>query len=284
MSSKLHPLRTLHLFAGAGGGILGDLLLGHRPICAVEIEPYCQQVLSARQKDGFLPWFPIYNDVATFDGRPWRGLVDVVSGGFPCQDISAAGKGAGIEGERSGMWKHMARIVGEVRPRYVLVENSPILTSRGLGVVLGDLAALGYDAEWGVLGAADAGAPHQRDRIWVLAYTDSSRLEEHGQLLSTVPERPSEAGPDQEPEEAERRPSYVADTKSRNTGQQGERERWENTGGGGEDCGGIEGARKICGEEWWSAEPDVGRVADGVAAILDILRKNAYLRLSTMAR
>lgn len=284
MAHQQQALREMALFAGAGGGILGGKLLGWECVCAVEWEPYPAAVLAARQNEGFLPPFPIWDDVQTFDGRPWRGLVDVVSGGFPCQDISAAGKGAGIEGERSGMWKHMARIIGEVRPRYVLVENSPVLTSRGLDVVLGDLAALGYDAEWGVLGAADAGAPHQRDRIWVLAYTDSSRLEEHGQLLSTVPERPSEAGPDQEPEEAERRPSYVADTKSRNTGQQGERERWENTGGGGEDCGGIEGARKICGEEWWSAEPDVGRVADGVAAILDILRKNAYLRLSTMAR
>ena len=202
MSSKLHPLRTLHLFAGAGGGILGDLLLGHRPICAVEIEPYCQQVLSARQKDGFLPWFPIYNDVQTFDGKPWRGLVDVVSGGFPCQDISAAGKGAGITGERSGMWKHMARIIGEVRPRYVLVENSPVLTSRGLDVVLADLAALGYDAEWGVLGAVDAGAPHRRERIWIVAHSSGARLEEHGELLTTVPERPSATASDQEPEEA----------------------------------------------------------------------------------
>lgn len=168
MSSKLHPLRTLHLFAGAGGGILGDLLLGHRPICAVEIEPYCQQVLSARQKDGFLPWFPIYNDVQTFDGKPWRGLVDVVSGGFPCQDISAAGKGAGIDGERSGMWKEMARIIGEVRPRYVLVENSPMLTSRGLDRVLGDLSTLGYGSTYGIIGAHHAGAPHKRDRIWIL--------------------------------------------------------------------------------------------------------------------
>lgn len=269
MAHKQQALREMALFAGAGGGIIGGKLLGWECVCAVEWEPYPAAVLAARQNEGFLPPFPIWDDVQTFDGRPWRGLVDVVSGGFPCQDISAAGKGAGITGERSGMWRHMARIIGEVRPRYVLVENSPILTSRGLGVVLGDLAALGYDAEWGVLGAADAGAPHQRDRIWVLAYTDSSRLEEHGKLLSTVPERPSEAGPDQEPEEAERRPSYVADTKSRNTGQQGERERWENTGGGGEDCGGIEGARKICGEEWWSTEPDVGGNADGLAENVD---------------
>jgi len=172
-TSELHKLRTLHLFAGAGGGILADILLGHHPVCAVEIEPYCQQVLSARQKDGHLPWFPIFADVQAFDGKPWRGRVDVVCGGFPCQDISSAGKGAGIEGERSGMWKHMARIIGEIRPCYAFVENSPMLVGRGLAVVIGDLAEMGYDARWCVLGAVDAGAPHRRDRIWILA-TDSN--------------------------------------------------------------------------------------------------------------
>lgn len=168
MAHKQQALREMALFAGAGGGILGGKLLGWECVCAVEWEPYPAAILAARQNDGFLTPFPIWDDVQTFDGRPWRGLVDVVSGGFPCQDISAAGKGAGITGERSGMWKHMARIIGEVRPRYVLVENSPVLTSRGLDVVLGDLAAMGYDAEWGVLGAVHAGAPHRRERIWIL--------------------------------------------------------------------------------------------------------------------
>ena len=163
----------MHLFAGAGGGILADVLLGHQPVCAVEINEYCQQVLSARQKDGFIPWFPIFDDVQTFDGIPWRGIVDIVAGGFPCQDISVAGKGAGIDGEHSGLWSEMARIIGEVRPRFAFVENSPALVNRGLGRVLGDLAALGYDCKWGVLGAADVGAPHQRDRIWILAVSNT---------------------------------------------------------------------------------------------------------------
>ena len=144
-------------------------MLGHRCVCAVEWEPYAQAVLVARQNDGTFPPFPIWDDVQTFDGRPWRGVVDVVAGGFPCQDISVAGKGAGITGERSGMWSHMARIAGEVRPRFVFVENSPALITRGLGVVLSDLAALGYDCRWTVLGAADVGAPHQRDRLWIRA-------------------------------------------------------------------------------------------------------------------
>jgi DNA (cytosine-5)-methyltransferase 1 len=169
-------LRELALFAGAGGGILGGKLLGWKTVCAVEIDPYCASVLVARQNDGFLPAFPIWDDVRTFDGKPWRGIVDVVSGGFPCQDISIAGNGAGLAGEKSRLWFEFQRIIGEVRPVYVFVENSPMLTLRGLDRVLGGLASLGYDAEWGVLGADDAGAPHHRKRIWILAYSMLERL------------------------------------------------------------------------------------------------------------
>jgi DNA (cytosine-5)-methyltransferase 1 len=168
-------MNELELFAGAGGGILGSMLLGHRTVCAVEYDAYARSVLLARQADGTFPPFPVWDDVRTFDGRPWRGIVDVVSGGFPCQDISAAGAGAGIDGERSGLWGQMARIIGEVQPRYVFVENSPMLTSRGLGRVLGDLAEMGFDAEWGVVSAADTGAPHLRERIWILADAGSGR-------------------------------------------------------------------------------------------------------------
>jgi DNA (cytosine-5)-methyltransferase 1 len=144
-------------------------------VCAVEWEQYPASVLCARQNDGLLPPFPIWDDVQTFRGEPWRGIVDVISGGFPCTDISAAGKGAGIDGEASGMWREMARIIHEVRPRYVFVENSPMLTSRGLGRVLGDLATMGFDAKWGVLGADAIGLPHHRERIWVLATNNDSK-------------------------------------------------------------------------------------------------------------
>lgn len=165
-------LRELHLFAGAGGGILGGILLGHTCVCAVEIEPYCRKVLLQRQRDGILPRFPIWDDVKTFDGSPWKGKVDVVCGGFPCQDISTAGRGEGITGKRSGLWKEMARIIREVQPRYVFVENSPALVVRGLGTVLGDLAEMGFNARWGVLGACHVGAPHKRERIWILAHSN----------------------------------------------------------------------------------------------------------------
>ena len=169
-------MHELALFAGAGGGILGGYLLGWKTICAVEIDKYPRDVLLARQRDGILDRFPIWDDITTFDGRPWKGRVDIISGGFPCQDISVAGKGAGITGEKSGLWGEMRRVVCEVEPGFVFVENSPALTLRGLGTVLSDLAEMGYNARWCVLGADDAGAPHRRKRIWILAYTDGCRL------------------------------------------------------------------------------------------------------------
>jgi len=167
-------MNELALFAGAGGGILGGKLLGWRTVCAVEWEPYAASVLLARQNDGILPAFPIWDDVQTFDGKPWQGVVDVISGGFPCQDIASNGKGDGINGSRSGLWKEMARVIGEVRPKYVFVENSPMLTRRGLGTVLGDLAKMGFNAEWGVVSAAEVGAHHKRSRIWIVANSNNS--------------------------------------------------------------------------------------------------------------
>jgi DNA (cytosine-5)-methyltransferase 1 len=169
-------MNELALFAGTGGGILGGYLLGWETVCAVEIEDYPRRVLLERQRDGILPRFPVWDDITTFDGRPWKGRVDIITGGFPCQDISPAGKGTGIAGEKSGLWKEMSRVIREVRPGFVFVENSSMLTVRGLGVVLGDLAEMGYNARWCVLGADDAGAPHERKRIWILAYSDSRRF------------------------------------------------------------------------------------------------------------
>lgn len=162
----------LALFAGSGGGILGGRLLGWRTVCAVEINEFCREVLLRRQMDVCLHKFPIWDDIKTFDGKPWRGKVDIVTGGFPCQDISAIGNGRGIKGERSGLWFEMARIIGEVRPRYALVENSPMLVSRGLESVLGSLAELGYNARWGIISARDAGFEHERKRLWILAYSN----------------------------------------------------------------------------------------------------------------
>lgn len=172
----------LSLFSGAGGGIIGAEILGLKTIGAVEIERYPIGVLLKRQNDGSLDPFPVWTDIRSFTKRnnatrpyiKWlRRIADklLISGGFPCQNISVAGKGEGIDGANSGLWREMWRVVCEVRPRAVYVENSPELTSRGLYRVLGDLAKVGYDAQWGVLGADDVGAGHHRKRIWILAHT-----------------------------------------------------------------------------------------------------------------
>lgn len=162
-------MNELALFAGVGGGILGGTLLGWSTVCAVEIDPYCRSVLLARQYDRCLPKFPIWDDIRTFDGRPWQGSIDVITGGFPCQGISSAGARKGLADSRSGLWFEMLRVIGEVRPKFVFAENSPHLRTKGLGVVVNGLTSLGYDVKWGVLGAWHAGAPHKRNRMWILA-------------------------------------------------------------------------------------------------------------------
>jgi len=288
-------MHELALFAGVGGGILGGHLLGWRTICAVEWDAYAASVLVARQNDRCLPPFPIWDDVQTFDGRPWRGRVDVISGGFPCQDISAAGKGAGIEGERSGMWKHMARIIGEVLPQYVYVENSPMLVGRGLAVVIADLAEMGYDAEWGIVGAHHAGAPHKRDRIWIVAYANEKRLSWGG-----IPKVEREAflhaaggsGGDETfaAGDESKAGDNVANSASGESGKQTEWERRESFSRGSEEIGNVansdrsgrkeqwctvsNGAEHETAERgnWWQSEPQLGRVAHGVANRVDRLR------------
>jgi len=166
-------MRELSLFTGAGGGIWASRMLGWQTVAMVEREEYCQQVLRARQEDGDFDECPIFDDVFAFDGHPWRGRVDVLSAGFPCQPFSVAGRRLAGEDERDG-WPHTARIIREVRPSIAWLENvTGLLTADGgryFGRILGDLAEAGYDAVWRVLGAADVGAPHRRDRLWIYAY------------------------------------------------------------------------------------------------------------------
>ena len=253
-------MNELHLFAGAGGGILGGQLLGHTTICAVEIEKYPRQVLLQRQRDGILPKFPIWDDVCTFDGRPWRGSVDVLCGGFPCQDISAAGKGAGIAGARSGLWKEYARIIDEIRPRFVFAENSPLLRTRGLGVVLEDLAALGYNARWCVLGARDVGAPHKRDRMWVLANNDNPRCKKQRLTVTDAQEHKAiECGSYWHTDPAEMGDAAMLHAQGR-------------VDGSGQGESGRTGKRSAQDEENGTAKSCVGRVANGVADRVDRLK------------
>ena len=161
----------LDLFSGIGGFSLGLERTGMRTVAFCEIEDYPRKVLAKHWPD-----VPCYQDIRELTARRLEddGItgIDLICGGFPCQDISLAGKGAGINGERSGLWKEYARIIGEVGPRWVIIENVPALRSRGLVTVLQDLCSLGYDAEWHCIPASDPriGAPHHRDRIWIVGY------------------------------------------------------------------------------------------------------------------
>jgi DNA (cytosine-5)-methyltransferase 1 len=186
-----------------------------------EIDPYASGVL-ARQ----FPGVPNLGDIRQINDPP---PVDVLCGGFPCQDISIIGKGAGIGGERSGLWKDYARIIGEVRPRWIVVENSPELRRRGLDAVLRDLWSFGYDAAWDCIPARAAGAPHQRDRLWVVAHADSARLEGYTRYVEAWARREKPNGPTRAPSVRHR----------------------EHT------------------EGWWASEPDVDRVAHGIPSRVD---------------
>jgi DNA (cytosine-5)-methyltransferase 1 len=159
-------MNELALFAGAGGGILGGKLLGWRTVCAVELDPYRRSVLLARQRDGILEPFPVWDDIRTFDGRPWRGHVDVVSGGFPCQAYSTAAAG---KNNADDLWPEMRRVVADVAPRYVFAEN---VLRDAIDGAADDLEAMGYETRCLPLSAGDLGADHVRSRYWLLAHAD----------------------------------------------------------------------------------------------------------------
>lgn len=171
-------LRELSLFSGGGGGLLASRLLGWRTIGYVEIDDYAQRVIAARIADGYLDVAPIFTDVCEFlesgAADEYRGAADVVSAGFPCQPFSVAGKRAGADDARN-LWPETMECIRRVRPRYAFLENVPgLLTSGYWGTILGDLAEGGYDARWRVLSAAEVGAPHKRDRLWIVAHANSA--------------------------------------------------------------------------------------------------------------
>lgn len=168
-------MNELALFAGAGGGILGGHLLGWRTVCAVERDPYSASVLVCRQNEGVLRPFPIWDDICTFDGRPWRGFVDVVSGGFPCQAYSSASRGRPVADD---FWPEMRRVVADVAPRYVFAEN---VQRRAIERAAEDFSEMGYSVRCLALSAADVGADHVRPRFWLLAHANM-----HGELRGAI--------------------------------------------------------------------------------------------------
>lgn len=277
MDGNVAALTELSLFSGAGGGLLGTkYLLGWRTVCYVEWDKYAVEVLRARIRDGYLDDAPIWDDAFTFDGRPWAGLVDVVTAGFPCQPFSVAGKGLAEHDPRNG-WPAVIRILREVRPRYALLENVPGLLSKSyIRTVFGDLAEAGYAAEWDCITAQEIGANHKRERLWIVAHAIewkqgltpetgqcwTSKLSQgsnvaHAQgegtrRLSIQPRRSLEASTDSIWSRED-----VADARSQGLSKPEQKR----------------GAQRPTPESgWWAVEPELGRVADGVAHRVDRLR------------
>jgi len=246
------------LFAGIGGIDLGLERAGMECKWQVEIDPFCSKVLAKHW-----PNVERYEDVRRV-GSDTLGPVDLIAGGFPCQDVSTAGEGAGIkEGTRSGLWFEFHRIICELRPRYVFVENVPGLLSNGMGIVLGDLAEIGYDAEWEVLSAADVGAPHLRRRVFIVAYTtelqcdggnDNAGISTQGGTVSKYRCRPKDVanplcGRQQ-------RQGKQADASNQAENREGQTSDVIDVGLG----------------HFWRTEPNVGRVAHGVPQRVDRLK------------
>jgi len=165
-------MNVLDLFSGIGGFSLGLERAGMKTIAFCEIDKKAQLVLKKHW-----PEVPIFEDVSKLKKEDIDEQVDVICGGFPCQDISLAGRGEGLEGKRSGLWFEFHRLIKEIRPRYAIIENVSALRNRGLDEVLRGLYEIGYDAEWHCIPASAVGAPHQRDRIWIIAHIGSARGE-----------------------------------------------------------------------------------------------------------
>ena len=160
-------LNVLDIFSGIGGFSIGLEAASMQTVAFCEINPFCRKILTRHW-----PSIPIFSDITTIDKKDLKTLptIDVIAGGFPCQDISVAGKGGGINAKRSGLWKEFARLINEIRPKYAIIENVANLRSKGFINVLQDLWEIGYDAEWHCIPASAFGAPHRRDRIWIIAY------------------------------------------------------------------------------------------------------------------
>lgn len=263
-------MKVLDLFSGIGGFSLGLERAGMETVAFCEISPVCRHLLAHHW-----PNVPCFDDVTTLTGEQ-VGPVDVICGGFPCQDISFAGKGAGLAGERSGLWREYARLVRELRPAFVIVENVAALLGRGLGDVLGDLAALGYDAWWDCIPASAVGAPHRRDRLWVVAYARGQQHEGYGDALR----REIAAGLSRANHVADAASQWIdgGGSRAQSTGRcepansssalanpprQRRREARQRRSDQSSKRSGR-GSRTIASQ--WLVEPDVGRVAHGVPA------------------
>lgn len=260
-------MRELSLFSGAGGGLLGTKLLGFKHVGYVEWDDYCQRVLAQRIADGYLDRAPIFGDVREFAqsgaADQYRGIADVVSAGFPCQPFSVAGKQLAADDSRN-MWPATAEVIRRVEPKHVLLENVPGLVSCGyIGTVFTDLAALGFVFRWGVLGACDAGAPHRRDRLWIVAHA----ARECGDVCADHRERDSEHV-QAIPESGNG--GNGADVADADRG--GPQGPWWSVDPGNPEASGDREVHRAFDGSRWGIESALGRVAHGVANRVDRLK------------
>jgi DNA (cytosine-5)-methyltransferase 1 len=255
-------MNLLDLFSGIGGFSLGLERAGFQTVAFCEIDPWCRRVLAKHW-----PGVPCYDDVRQLDAARLRAdgidSIDAICGGFPCQDISSAGNKAGLAGARSGLWFEFHRLIGELRPRYVIVENVADLLHRGLGDVLGGLAAIGYDAEWHCLPAAAVGAPHRRDRVWIVAYpnADGWRCE-----VERLPQHADEQGQLRSQSDRLRAPGSGARPAAADADSGGRQ--YSGTWAEHVDVGQVRAA----GLRQWGVEPELGRVVDGFPGRVDRIR------------
>lgn len=264
-------MKHLDLFSGIGGFSLGlQRTGGFETVAFCDFDKKTHAVLNKN-----FPGVPIFDDVRTLKGED-VGTIDIITGGFPCQDLSVAGKGAGLAGERSGLWYEMHRLIKETQPRWVIAENVAVLRSRGLEEVLRSLAEIGYDAEWHCIPASAVGAPHRRDRIWIIAYPSCS-----GQLRTKQLENDCTGQRGQDCSDdfdsvckvrGQSETRFMAYTGSE--GLEGQRLRTssaEQEQSLPTSIGCV--VRVITRSNQWNTEPNVGRVANGVSGRVDRLKQ-----------
>jgi DNA (cytosine-5)-methyltransferase 1 len=257
-------LNVLDLFAGIGGFSLGlERTGGFKTVAFCEVDKKAQAVLNKHW-----PHVPIYDDVTKLKGKDLNETIDIITGGFPCQDISLAGKGAGLEGARSGLWWEFHRLIKEIQPKWVIAENVSALRSRGLDQVLSSLSEIGYDAEWHCIPASAVGAPHRRDRIWIVAYP---RHGGRGDIWAVKEgdnpsiERTANSNPIGGPSKQSTLMAYpnIIGAQVQASGEHASQQVLR---------GSSEAWRAPVGD-FWSVEPSVGRVAHGVSGRVDRLKQ-----------